>query len=49
MGKYISLLNFTDDAGPSKDSDVKEKGVRLERNLGLMSGVAMIVGTMIGE
>ncbi|XP_028966816.1 b(0,+)-type amino acid transporter 1 [Galendromus occidentalis] len=38
-----------DDAGPSKDTPSKDKSVRLERNLGLMSGVAMIVGTMIGS
>lgn len=57
MNTNNELLVFatSDDAGPSKEGagggtsgEGKDKGVKLERNLGLMSGVAMIVGTMIG-
>ncbi|XP_022690796.1 b(0,+)-type amino acid transporter 1-like isoform X2 [Varroa jacobsoni] len=51
----ICRAGCENDAGPSKEGadggsgEEKDTGVRLERNLGLMSGVAMIVGTMIGS
>lgn len=38
-----------EDEGKKAEAEVTIKAVSLKRNLGLPSGVALIIGTMIGE
>ncbi|KAK3101335.1 hypothetical protein FSP39_002815 [Pinctada imbricata] len=49
-GKYSVVGNGnSDNASETLDKNEKTKGVELERNVGLFSGTAFIVGTMIGS